>query len=302
MKTSKAAQSTNQPTKPVISLDRLTICFNDPNPANVKGTCGLLLNSMYNKQIAGMRVTKNARYTVRCQIPLPFDGSEKHPVFLEAGPLHEIHPSYRLDFNPSKLTSEGISDLKVLLDTIMDAPPLEFFRSGRVTRADVACDLLGYSVDDVIVRSKRKQKHGVYSDRYGVPQTVYLGTPQSSRTVAYSKPTADGQLSLRLECRPKPNCYGYELAALKSPLAHVELLPVTILDTVCTGVPSSVLADVMRIRGIKGALASFDRDTQKRINHALSSSASILPDGVALWERWPEALIRVGLGAELGAQ
>jgi len=302
MNTSKAAQSTNQPTKPVISLDRLTICFNDPDPANVKGTCGLLLNDMYTKQVAGMRVTKNARYAVRCQIPLPFDGPEKHPIFFEAGPLHEGLPDYRLDFNPSKLTSEGISDLKVLLDTIIDPTPLEFFRNGRVTRADVACDLLGYSVADVIVRSKRKQKHGVYSDRYGIPQTVYLGTPQSCRTVAYSKPTTDGQISLRLECRPKPNCYGYELAALESPLAHVELLPVTLLDSVDLGVPSSVLADNMRIRGINRVLDLFDSDTRKRINQALSSSASILPDGDALWEYWPKALINVGLGAELGAQ
>ena len=49
-----------------LSLDRLSICFNEPNKESVKKTCGLLVSDHMNKCIPGMVATSNPRYEVSC--------------------------------------------------------------------------------------------------------------------------------------------------------------------------------------------------------------------------------------------
>ncbi len=283
-------------------LDRLTVCFNDPKPDHVQGTLGLLLSDKYNKTIPGISTTKTARYAARFRLLLPFDGADRHPICFEVGPHDPKLPSYRLDFNPSKLSAAGIDDLKVLLDTTINDTPIEFFRQGRITRVDVAIDLPDKTLDDVIVRSKRKQKHAVYSDRTGRPQTVYLGTPRSSRTVAYNKQMGtSGVNALRIECRLKPNCYGCELATMKNPFMHVDLLPASALHDIGLPVSPEIVADSIRGRGLARVASKFDPDMRKAIIHALSEASSLLPTPSEIWTGWPQALINAGLGKELGA-
>ena len=42
-----------------VILDRLSICFNDPDPERVKKTCGLLIDDHMSKFVSGMTVTAN---------------------------------------------------------------------------------------------------------------------------------------------------------------------------------------------------------------------------------------------------
>src|SRR5438874_927273 len=82
--TSENTTATNSNTTEVaykISLDRLTICFVEPNAEGVKKSAGLLLDDHYVKAIPGMKVTKNQRYHVSCTIPFPIDtNGQRHPV------------------------------------------------------------------------------------------------------------------------------------------------------------------------------------------------------------------------------
>src|SRR5690242_20246137 len=95
-----------------ISIDRLSICFNDPTPENVKATCGMLLSDTISKQIPGMIVTKSAMYQVNARIPVPYLDSADcpHPFFFQAGPHLPGLPSYRVDYNPSKMSDAGTSE------------------------------------------------------------------------------------------------------------------------------------------------------------------------------------------------
>ncbi|MGA8616357.1 MAG: hypothetical protein WB760_32620 [Xanthobacteraceae bacterium] len=188
-----------------------------------------------------------------------------------------------------------------MLDMTIDSTPEEFFSTGRVTRVDAAVDLHGFTIDDLIVLTPRKQKHGVYSNRRGVPETVYVGTPRSSRVVAYTK--AIGQFGLpgtRLECRLKPKCNGHEVANLPNPFAGIRLLPTQALGGVIPRVPGQLLADSIRLRGLQRTLLLFEPRIRNRITAALNRSISVLPNADALWAGWPDALVRVGLGDELG--
>lgn len=286
-------------TKPKIILDRLTVCFNGPAEIDPSYICGVLLNDK--QQVPGIKITSNARYKVRASIPVPFIKHTKnaHPIFLEVGPHHKSLPACRLDFNPAKLSPEGIDDLIALLDTSMHATATEFFSNGRITRADIAVDLPGLTLDDVIVLASSKKKHGVYSDRFGCPETTYLGTPRSKRIVAYTKHGADGA-AVRLEVRCKPKCSGSELVELKNPYKNVLLLPADVLNELKLGFPGRILADSIRVRGLKHALSPFPPDQRKLITALLKAKQSLLPDADQLWSGWKTALILSGLGKELG--
>ena len=172
-----------------------------------------------------MTVTKNPRYLASCRLRLPFDGTAQETVCFEAGPTRPGQASYRLEFNPSKLSKLGLDDLIVFLNSFIDADPIEFFRGSKSPAVTWLSTSVGHRLEDVIVRSSRLQKHGVYADRYGTVQTTYLGTPRSRCVVAYDKPLEGSLVTrLRLECRLKPRCLGYQLAQLKDPFAGVQLL------------------------------------------------------------------------------
>ena len=81
----------------------------------------------------------------------------------------------------------------------------------KLTRIDVALDLPGLSLDEVIVRSKGQRKHGVYTSQTSRLETLYLGSVKSNRTVAYTK--VKGAIEFhRIERRMRPNIWGQELS------------------------------------------------------------------------------------------
>src|SRR5690242_17834618 len=114
-----------------IRLDRLTICFNEPNAESVKKSVGLLLDDYYVKAIPGMKVTKNQRYHVSCSIPFPTEtNGPRHTLCFEAGPRHSGQASFRLDFNPSKFVPDAIFEFFGFLNNVIDADDLKFFHDG----------------------------------------------------------------------------------------------------------------------------------------------------------------------------
>ena len=174
--------------------------------------------------------------------------------------------------------------------------------AAEFTRCDIAIDLLGHRLEDVIVRSSRLQKHGVYADRYGTVQTTYLGTPRSRCVVAYDKPLEGSLVTrLRLECRLKPRCLGYQLAQLKDPFAGVQLLRAGFSEGSGIGVPAELIADSIRIGGLKRALLPLDASQRKALKKAYKDATSLLPNLDEAWAAWPDILASYGLGKELGA-
>jgi transposase-like protein len=106
--------------------------------------------------------------------------------------------------------------------------------------------------------------------------------------------------ALRLEVRCKPKCSGNELIGLKNPFNNVLLLPADVLNELKLGFPGRILADSIRVRGLKHALAPFPPDQRKLITALLKAKQSLLPDADQLWTSWKTALIQSGLGKELG--
>ena len=115
-----------------LTLDRLSICYDESNAESVKKTVGLLLSDHITKLIPGMQVTKNGRYAASCRIPFPVNtNSIKHTICFEAGPHRAGQAAFRLDCNPSKLSSEGLNDLIAHLAGWINADDICFFYFGR---------------------------------------------------------------------------------------------------------------------------------------------------------------------------
>lgn len=284
-------------------LDKLSVCYDETNVENIKKTCGLLLDDKYTKAIPGLTITKSPRYAVSCRIKLPFSQPCTSPqtVIFEAGPYLPGVASYRLDGNPHKISGEGWDDLSALLTGCIDVDPVIFVRMGKITRMDVALDLPGLRLEDVIVRSSRSQKHGVYSNRYGNPETIYIGTPRSRRIVAYDKPIEGSmKTALRIEARLKPGCRGWEVAGLKNPFAKVALIPSNFSHPTGLQIPTQNIADSVRLGGLKRALLPLNSSQRKLLKVAYKQAVSVLPSTDALWSKWPLILVGYGLGQHLG--
>jgi hypothetical protein len=285
-------------------LDKLSVCYDEVNDEYVKKTCGLLLDDKYTKSIPGMTITKSPRYAVNCRIRIPYSEPCDTPqtVVFQAGPYLPGVASYRWEGNPDKISKAGWDDFFTLLSSCIDVDPIAFFRTGKITRLDVALDLPGLDLEQVIVRSTRFQKHGVYSNRHGDPEMTYLGTPRSRRIASYNKPV-EGTMktALRVETRLKPGCLGHEVAQLKNPFSNIELIPSNFSVSAGLSIPSQSVADSVRIGGLKRALLPLDAGQRKALKKAYEKAKSMLPVTDALWGNWSPTLIGYGLGQHLGA-
>ena len=288
---------------PSYKFDKLSLVYSEKSPDHSFKTADLLIGNHINKFIPGMHVTTNARYKASARIPITVDADgTKQVVVLEAGPKRPWTAAYRLEFNPDKLKAHGMAELHGLLATWVDEDPVVFMAMSRVTRCDVALDLPGLCVANVLVKCSGLRKHAVYSDQYGNPQTVYSGTAKSRRIAAYDKDLfGNGETSLRLECRIKPQCYGYQLVSVDNPFEKVRLLPANFMAGCGLGIPWELVADTMRIGGLKRALRFLEKKQRNSLKHALAEAETMLPDPAALWAAWPQTLISCGLGKELGA-
>lgn len=281
-----------------LKIDRLSLCYAEPDPENVKATENILLHESISKTWPGMITKPGGLFRVKAVLSLPFETTapDRATAIFFAGPKVPSHPSYRLEFNPARLCDQGWSDLWTFLQTTMDPEPKAFMNGSKVTRIDLAVDLPGLDVEQVIVQTSRKRKVGVYSDQTGRPQTVYLGAPTGrNRLAAYTKTDKDsGAVSLRIECRVNARCAGSELHAIENPFASISLLPVSLLDKISLGMPPVFLADSIRLRGLSRALKLLPPTRRKMVEYSLSAGEALLPDADDIWAEFPKALEAAG--------
>ena len=279
-----------------ILIDKITLNFDDPDPRQVP-IVAERLRTAAQSAFTGAVVRQADGYSAFVTIPLPLtDPGSKSALVVQAEPHDRNRSSYRIEFNPAKVGPQGVADLDLILTSVLGISASTFFRDGNVTRLDLAVDISGLSVNDVIVRSSRQRKHAVYSDPKGNPVTVYLGGARSNRTVTYDKPTSGARSPtvLRLERRIHPKCFGKDLRDLRDPFARIAVIKTEQLKSLLSPVPPDLFFDSARVRGIKRAIAMLPADQQKSIGKAIAKpDVSIV--GSDIWQSWPETLRSSGI-------
>jgi len=282
-----------------ILIDGFSLTYVLSDPEAVRVVCDCLIDLNEDDQFKASTIRRGDRYQYRFKIPLPIN----HPIptgslVIEAGARFPGIANLRIDFKPTKTGPNGISDVIALLDLITTVGGQNILTRGTFTRYDIAIDIWGESVDDVLVFSKRSQKHGVYTNRRGIPETVYMGTVRSDRTVAYSKiHKSTGQMSLRIERRMRRRCIGHDLSDLPDPFRVVQLIHTQSLLPLLDGLIPQMFFDSVRLRGLNRVLATLPATQRRAIKAVLNDpQQSLLPSTAQIWSGWHRLLCDSGIG------
>jgi hypothetical protein len=219
-------------------------------------------------------------------------------LLFQVGGRHSGIADYRFEFNPNKLGTEGMTQVIEFIDDHWDTGFQALFSSGKITRIDLALDVPDLSLDQVIVRSKRSRKHGVYTSSRGAIETTYLGSGARNRTVTYSK--SDGENDyLRVERRMKPYCRGSDLTNLKNPFSLVQMVSTHSLIPHLNGMIPQQFFDSVRMRGLNHVLAGISAEQAKAIRAVFGDpNNSALPSLEEVWKNsWPKVLHHHCLGS-----
>jgi hypothetical protein len=275
-----------------LSIDKISLTCNDTNHGQVEETCHRLLESA-NGPLSRMQIKSSRWHRLQCTLPIPNSTSS---FLIQAGSRLPNISDYRFECNPSIIGPEGLRYASDFLDSITGIGTNALFANGKITRIDLALDLPGLSLDNVIVRSKGQRKHGVYTSARSKIETIYLGSVKANRTAVYTKIKGDYEL-LRVERRMKPNILGKELSGLSNPFDKVQMIATDSLLPYLEGMVPEQFFDSIRMRGIRNAIAGLTPRQRREIKAVLSNpEESLLPSMPLIWNCWPHVLKQSGLG------
>jgi hypothetical protein len=276
-----------------LSIDKLSLTGDDVRPDLVEKSCSNLVqtnDSVFNR----LQIRSGRRHRLQCTMPIT---GSRSSLLIQAGPRHLGLSDYRFEFNPSVIGPSGLKEIRSFIDSHFEIGAQHLFSNSKITRIDLALDLHGLTLEQVIVRALGCRKHGVYASQ-GELETVYLGSGTKNRVVAYTKRSADESTFLRLERRMKPYITGHELVSMPNPFTRVQMVSTDSLLPHLDGIVPRHFFDSVRMRGIGHAIAELPSRQRKAIKVAMADPEnSLLPSIERVWASWPALLRQTGLGA-----
>ena len=153
--------------------------YGEKAPANlpisewVKATGNYLQGEPFNTQCLGTQYFPTKQWFKHVTLAMGKRGSSVRFQFDEK--TKKIPALFRLDFNPRKLGRKGFSKLvSILSDPSGPFKFKPFIEQARVTRIDVAVDLVGVQVSELLVRHKKQGVRSYYVGKDGVLETLYV--------------------------------------------------------------------------------------------------------------------------------
>jgi hypothetical protein len=296
--------------KPIIDKISITYIISDPDLKAV------LVQNLKQETEAGGHWQSAAWkkgtvvYEASAELAIPSSG---HTVHVHVGPKKKT-TTLRLEFNPTELGAPGIAFLKTQLEKlVLDGLSFsDIIAKGKVTRVDIAVDIVGIHLADVLLLVKGGGKQHWYLSGDGKPETGYLGMSKKAKNAklkAYNKrqevkdhskvpvEQAHGGLShTRVEYIFKtPNKSFLELNTLKNPFDKISLA--------YPKAPKGVKAyawvffmDSCVRRGQTAALAMIpEGKLRKSYQKAIDDSQASFWRPGKIWEAWPAALVNSGV-------
>jgi hypothetical protein len=281
-----------------LSIDKISITARDPDSERVKYVCRKLQELGETDLLDRYKIKPGRWRHIECSVPVPISNSNSGDhVRFEVGARHEAQPDYRFEYNPAKIAPTGITEFLMFMKSNTGIDLDNIISNGIVTRIDLALDLYDLSLETIIVRSRGAQKVGLYSDRYGNPEWVALGSPRSNRTIGYSKVHDGGRGSVRLERRMKPRCVVHQLTALCDPFTKAQLIATESFLPFLDGIVPEHFFDSIRIRGLSPVINKLPPGPRRAIKEMLRDPAvSVIPSTEEIWKGWPQLLEDSGFG------
>ena len=295
--------------KPVI--DRISIVYkiidSDLTAAVVEA---LLLETEAGGNYSSHKQFKNGavKYVASAILTMPHNGSQ---ALIQAEPQKKtVAHNLRLEFNPRALGGPGMDFLKYEIEALQ-VGGLNFqdiATNGKITRVDVAVDLIGIGIHDLIFRCSEGGKSHCYFSEAGQLETGYFGLKDSNKNcpwVAYDKKQQllelqeelpyGGNSYTRIEYHSKLNIKLASLPAMKNPFCFFSVA----YAKTPNGTPTHVwqhFLDSCRHRGVDRALELMPPGPRKALySETLNLSHEAFWKPAVIWAAWPEAVFTSGL-------
>lgn len=226
----------------------------------------------------------------------------EHPSTAE-----NIAQRIRLEFNPSTLGHDGLMAMHATLSTMMEGGWRLFVDHGRISRLDVAVDLVGVRMTKLKMVPPKAVVSQTWSSSKGKLQTYQWGKPKGSYTQIYNK-TAEMQARglavsglqiTRFERRLKqPACKSLtKLAELDNPFAGF------VLTTAVPEAPDDgpayvwpLFCDSVSVRGLHAALQLLPEGKRPVYKKQFAKAAPDWWDTDAIWAQWPALIEQSKVG------
>ncbi|WP_425987738.1 hypothetical protein [Afipia sp. DC4300-2b1] len=233
------------------------------------------------------------------------------PVLIQAGPKKKATShALRLEFNPSALQSSGIAFLKSALEgLVLDGLNFsEIAANGKITRVDIAVDIVGVGISDLLVSAEGGKKSHWYYSASGKPETGYLGMKAGDKNAKWTtynkrqqlKDTAGNQLygglpHTRIEYRATPMVPFSKLLGLDNPFLKISLA-YPVIPKAAKSHEWQFFIDSCARRGQHAALGLLpDGPMKKRYEAALAAGHKTIWRPNLIWKAWEETLCRSGI-------
>ncbi len=248
---------------------------------------------------------KNYWTAINCTLP------NEQTLLVQANPKNSDSHLIRLEFNPARQWQWGLGYLKHLFDQITGellgwGYVIEF---GRATRIDVAVDLVGAQMNQLVAASNVNGKNHLYLSEHGDLETAYLGMPKVNKPTeqfVYDKlqdaldkgyePLYDSIIHTRVEMIVKSSgqmlC---NIGAVQNPLGRVTMVhPMKHLPCI-NSTAWAMFLEVCRFKGVGPALNMLPEGYQNILLAALTAGAEVCWRPDKLWKHWPTTVKASGL-------
>jgi hypothetical protein len=196
----------------------------------------------------------------------------------------EPHARARIEYNPSRAGSHGVTYLRHRLDKALPGGWEEFLLGADVTRIDHAVDIPCVSIGDILFSSSNQQCSAIYTDRHGDPQTIYIGRRGNKRFLrAYQKGKSNPPF-MRIEYETRKVGPLRDIGVnLKNPFANLQLYHFPQPD-----LPAHLIwfIDCARQRGIRRALNIAPKAERKALAEFLAAAKAAWWQPVEIWKQW----------------
>ncbi|MBK0399065.1 hypothetical protein H0I76_07680 [Limibaculum sp. M0105] len=229
----------------------------------------------------------------------------KEPALLSLYPNKKEYSFVRLEFNPAKMGKDGVEELLLAhMEYILPGGPEQLFQSARVSRLDIAIDLLGIGIKNTLFYSNYAVRSGFYK-RNGYLETLYLGSPKSNRqTRIYDKKKEMAKNEIqsessvpmtRIERVVKHGGPLKELASWEDPFGTLQLC-------MLSDAPPSIAPWLWRMfcsaanqTTPQATLAQLPPAKKTAFKAAMQQAAPHWWSTEEIWEEWPNTLGAAGL-------
>ncbi len=238
-------------------------------------------------------------------IPSPSTGETAHLAYNYNQP-DKLANRFRIELNPSRLGLDGLMDIHGVLGSLLPNGFRHFVVEGKITRIDIALDLVGVRLSKIKVLPLSAQSSAAWSGASGKPETLQWGKTKGNHTQVYNKTLEQAKKGVVL---PGPQVTRVERRFKNPPCKKLSDLPtmanpfmgLVLTDGIPPAPPSGpayvwpFFCDSVAVRGLDAAVKLLPKHKRPAYRQAFLAAKPTWWNPEGAWAAWPETLASLNL-------